>query len=319
MPSIPLPEGIDKVAAPPVPPTVPGVLARLEAIQATFRGEPLANAPQPADLKAAIFDLKDTHHDGVVCFNHLYRVITADINEKILGRVFFRDNNFLTQFDVIFADRYLEAIRRYANPAAYGPAPACWRLLFEYREDRDIHPMQFAICGVACHVIFDLPIATVQVCKNMSRSLDNDTHVDFQKVNTIFHEKIPKLREYYENKSERLLDRSIVKSIANRVCDCIVVLSRDLAWQHAEELWQLWEPPDNDKSTRTMDELDNRTSYIVRVILWAPLYASDAKTIVTTPLHFIRDGLDILAWHLKNADPLCAFRWFTTRLSSQSD
>ena len=36
MPSVPLPQGIDKVAVPPVPPTVPGVLQRLEAIQATF-------------------------------------------------------------------------------------------------------------------------------------------------------------------------------------------------------------------------------------------------------------------------------------------
>jgi hypothetical protein len=301
MPSVPLPEGIDKAVAPPGPSTVPGVLERLEAIQATFRGEgeSLWNAPQRADLKAAISDLTDTHHDGVVCFNHLYRVITADINEKIQGGRFFRNNDFLTQFDVIFADRYLDAIRRYANPAKYGSAPACWRLLFEYREDRNIHPMQFAICGVACHVLFDLPIATVQACKNMCMSLDDDTHVDFQKINTIFNEKIPELRKHYEDKSERALDRSIVKRMANRVCDSIVLLSRDLAWQHAKELWQMWDPPGNGKSKRNMDDLDNRTSYIARIILWAPLYALDAKTILNAPPHLIRGGLDILGHALR--------------------
>jgi len=301
MPSVPLPEGIDKVAVPPVPSTVPGVLVRLEAIQATFRGEgdPLADASQPLDFKAAMSDLKERGRDGVVCFNHLYRVITADINEKIQGGKFFRNNNFLTQFDVIFADRYLDAIRRYANPAEYGSAPACWRLLFEYRKDRNIHPMQFAICGVACHVLFDLPIATVQVCKNMRMSLDDDTHIDFQKVNTIFNEKIPELRKHYEDKSERAFDRSIVKRIANRVCDSIVLLSRDLAWQHAKGLWQVWDPPDNDKSTRNMNDLDNRTSYVVRAILWAPLYALDAKTILNAPPHLIRGGLDILGHALR--------------------
>ena len=317
MSGVPLPQGIDEVAVPPVPPTVPGVLQRLEAIQATFTEEPLANAPQPADIKAAISDLKQSGRDGVVCFNHLYRVITADINEKILQGRFFHDNDFLTQFDVIFADRYLEAIRRYANPAKYGPAPACWRILFEYREHRDIHPMQFAICGIACHVMFDLPIAVVQVCKNMRRSLDDDTHEDFQKVNTIFHEKIPELRRHYEDRSERAFDRSIVRHIANRVCDSIVVLSRDLAWQHAKGLWQVWDPPDNDKLTWNTDDLDNRTSYIARGVLWDPLYALAARPIVNVPPLFIRGGLDILAWHLKNADPLCPFRRFTTRPRSQ--
>jgi Family of unknown function (DUF5995) len=299
--SVPLPKGIDKAVALPGPSNVPGVLTRLEEIQATFRGEgdPLADASRPLDFKAAISDLKEHGRDGVVCFNHLYRVITADINEKIQGGKFFRNNNFLTQFDVIFADRYLDAIRRYANPAEYGSAPACWRLLFEYRKYRDIHPMQFAICGVACHVLFDLPIATVQVCKNMSMSLDDDTHVDFQKINTIFNEKIPELRKHYEDKSERAFDRSIVKRIANRVCDSIVLLSRDLAWQHAKELWQVWDPPGNGKSTRNMDDLDNRTSYIARVILWAPLYALDAKTILNAPPHLIRGGLDVLGHALR--------------------
>ena len=298
MPRVPLPKGIDKVVAPPGPSNVPGVLTRLEEIQATFRGDPLANV-QPTDLKAAISDLKERGRDGVVCFNHLYRVITADINEKIQGGKVFRNNEFLTEFDVIFADRYLDAIHNYANPAKDRSAPACWRLLFEYREDRHIHPMQFAICGVACHVIFDLPIATVQVCKKMGLSLDDDTHVDFQKVNTIFNEKIPELRKHYEDKSERAFDRSIVKRIANRVCDSIVLLSRDLAWQHAKELWQMWDPPGNGKSKRNMDDLDNRTSYIVRVILWAPLYAPDAKTILNAPPHLIRGGLDILGHALR--------------------
>jgi hypothetical protein len=315
MPHVPLPEGIDKLAVPPEPPNVDGVLERLKAIQETFHGEPLANAPEPADLEAAIADLKKRGRDGVACFNHLYRVITAEINKKITQGGCFHDNNFLTQFDVLFADRYLDAIRRYADPVEYGPAPACWRVLFEYRKDREISPMQFAICGVACHVLFDLPIAVVQVCKKMGISLDDDTHDDFQKVNYIFHEKIPKLRKHFEDQSEREFDRSIVKRLANHVCDFIVVQSRDLAWQHANELWEVWDPPDNDKLTKKKENLDNYTSYIVRGILWTPLAAKE--TILNTPPLLLRAGLVTLAERLKGVDALRRLRWFTARPSSQ--
>lgn len=287
MPNVELPKDI-VAATCPEPSDVPGVLERLRAIQSTFRDDPLANAPDPADLKTALSDLKEGRHDGVVCFNHLYRVITAEINKKITQGGFFHNNNFLTQFDVIFADRYLDAIRRCADPAKYGPAPACWSIFFDYSEDRRISPMQFAISGVACHVLFDLPIAVVQVCKNMDESLDHDTHCDFQKVNRIFREKIPKLREYFEDPSERRFDRSTVKRLANHICDFIVVQSRDQAWQHAKELWGVWDPVGNDKLAKKENDLDNFASYVVRTILWAPLCGLDAETILNAPLVSLR-------------------------------
>ena len=275
MPDVPLPAGIDEIAIPPDPADVPGVLERLRAIQRTFR-EPLATA-DPADFKGALADLKKDGRDGVVCFNHLYRVITAEINKEIHNGGFFHDNKFLTQFDVIFADRYLDAIRRYTDPAKYGPPPECWRILFKYREDREISPMQFAICGITCHVWMDLPFAVVQACKAMGESLDEYTHRDFQKINYIFHKKIPALRAYFEDPFERRFDRSIVKRLANNVCDFIVVQSRDLAWHHANELWAAWDPPNNDELARKKNDLDNQASHIVRIVLWAPL---DAKTIL---------------------------------------
>ena len=295
MPDAPLPPGIDKVAVPPDPPDVTGVLERLKAIQRTFR-EPLATA-EPTDLKQALADLKEQRSDGVVCFNHLYRVITAEINKEIKGGRFFRNNKFLTQFDVIFAERYLDAIRRYTDPAKYGPAPECWRTVFKYREDQEISPMQFAICGIACHVWMDLPIAVVQVCKNMDESLDDYTRCDYQKINEIFHKKIPALRKHFEDQAERKLDRSIVRRLANHVCDFIVIESRDLAWQHAKELWETWDHPNGDELTKKKNELDTQASHIVRIVLWTP---QDAKTILAVPF-LIRTGLDTLVRHLTRA------------------
>lgn len=292
MPDVPLPAGIDKIAVPPEPPSVTGVLERLRAIQRTF-SEPLATA-EPTGLKKALTDLKQDGHDGVVCFNHLYRVITAEINKEIMGGRFFLDNNFLTQFDVIFADRYLDAIRRYTDPVTYGPAPECWRIVFKYREDRGITPMQFAISGIVCHVWMDLPIAVVQVCKDTGEALDDYTRCDYQKINDIFHKKIPALRKHFEDQSERKLDRSIVKRLANQVCDFIVIESRDLAWQHAMELWETWDQPSSDELTRKKNELDNQASHIVRIVLWAPL---DTKSILAVPF-LLRTGLVTLVRRL---------------------
>ena len=297
MPNVKLPDGII-AATDPAPSDVPQVLERLKAIQHIFRGERLADAAEPADLKTAISDLNH-QSDGVVSFNHLYRVITADINKKINERRgFFHDNNFLTRFDVIFADRYLGAIRGYADSAEFDPAPECWRILFECRKDGNIHPMQFAICGVTCHVWMDLPIAVVRVCKEMGESLDDRTHSDFQKVNVIFHEKIPELRKHYEDHFERKFDRSTLKRLLNHACNILVVQSRNLAWQHAKELWEVWDAPDNDELRKKENDLDKQASAIVQVILWTPLTASDMRTRLAVLFVLLRAGLGTLVRNL---------------------
>lgn len=268
MANVPLPEELRGVAVPPEHPTAADVLVRLKAIQGVFR-DPLADVAEPtgrsADLDMALSNLTKGH-DGVACFNHLYKVITAEINNKINEGGFFHDNKFLNQFDAVFADRYFDAMQRYMNQAEDSPAPKCWQILFENRE-RKITPMQFAIDGIVCHVWMDLPIAVAQVCKETGRSLDDNTHNDFQKVNDIFREKIPKLRKHFESPSEREFDHSIVRHIVNHVSDFIVVHARDIAWKHATELWHVWDPPGNDELTKKKNDLDERASYICRGIL----------------------------------------------------
>jgi hypothetical protein len=86
MPNVQLPKGIDAIATDPEPETVPGVLERLKEIQHALGQGPRAIAEeptgQPSDLETALSDLEKVH-DGVACFNHLYKVITAEINNKI--------------------------------------------------------------------------------------------------------------------------------------------------------------------------------------------------------------------------------------------
>ena len=273
MPSAKLPDGIIE-ATHPDPTNVPEVLERLKAIQETLDkatrealdDEEIAADADPADFNTALAYLAK-RQDGLACFNYLYRVITAEINNKINQGNFFHNNEFLTKFDVAFAKRYLGAIREYAADGS-GPVPACWRVLFENRENSEINPMQFAVCGVVCHVWFDLPIALVSVVKEMKKSpdthiksLDTRVHDDFQEVNLIFYKKIPKLRRHFEDTSERALDHSIIKRLANHLCDFTVLWARDIAWRHGMELWEVWDSPGLGAKE---NDLDKRASYISR-------------------------------------------------------
>jgi len=117
MANVPLPEGLRAVAVPPEHPTAADVLVRLKAIQGVFR-DPPPDVAEPtgrsADLDMALSNLTKVH-DGVACFNHLYKVITAEINNKINEGGFFHDNEFVNQFDAVFADRYFDAMQRYMN------------------------------------------------------------------------------------------------------------------------------------------------------------------------------------------------------------
>jgi Family of unknown function (DUF5995) len=264
MPDDKLPDDII-AATSPEPKNVPEVLERLKAIHSTLVKKQVAADQDPSDLSVAHAYLA-ARHDGLACFNHLYRVITAEINEKIEKGDYFRDNEFLTQFDVEFAKRYLSAIRKYADPSANGPAPACWQVLFENRENLKISPMKFAISGIACHVCLDLPIALVSTCKDRRKSLNAHTHDDFQKINLIFYEKIPRLRRHFEDTSERAFDHSIIKRLANQISDFTVSFTRDIAWQHGMELWGAWSS--SARLAKKEHDLDNRTYYIARGVLW---------------------------------------------------
>src|SRR5215469_4268860 len=132
MPDSGLPDGIIE-ATDSEPKNVLDVLVRLKAIQETLDKVPREALAEPVDLNAALAYLAKGQ-DGVACFNYLYMVITAEIYNKINQGNFFQDNEFLIQFDVAFAKRYLAAIRKYADPATRQSTPACWQALFENRQ-----------------------------------------------------------------------------------------------------------------------------------------------------------------------------------------
>ncbi|HLI57269.1 MAG TPA: DUF5995 family protein, partial [Actinomycetota bacterium] len=176
-------------------------------------------------------------HDGVACFTFLYHTITLRVWEGITsGR--FADPMFIGTLDVLFANRFLSALR--ANALTPTAVPHAWAVLLDRRADSHITQLQFAACGVNAHVNYDLPIAVVDACTALGCAPgDGPQHESYQEINRIFAEEMQALRQHFESTWQRLVDRGALARVLDKINDWTVVADRDAAWQSAEHLWEL--------------------------------------------------------------------------------
>jgi hypothetical protein len=227
---LPLPAGVLKAVRRPASIDIPQVLSRMQEIQVALGEAPSTLGP---DAAHKVHEMSD----GLGCFNYLYQVITQQILDELTTGTFFHDPEFLQELDLQFAHRYFDAIDRYGNGRDY---PRSWAVLLDRRSDEDITPMQFAVAGVNTHVNFDLPCAVVATCRKLGRRLHvPEQRHDYDRVNEVFFDKIPALRQHFDNGWERWLDQHVFRWINNLVDDAIVVLDRNLAWLRAEDLWEI--------------------------------------------------------------------------------
>src|SRR6266513_1302876 len=127
-------------------------------------------------------------HDGVACFTYLYHRITTRVLEGIeSGR--FDDGEFVNLLDVVFANRYLAALR--ASVLSPGDVPDAWEVLFQRRAEPHITRLQFAAAGVNAHVNFDLAVAVADTCTRLgSAPAIGEKHQSYQEINRIFAEEM---------------------------------------------------------------------------------------------------------------------------------
>src|ERR1700704_260486 len=176
-------------------------------------------------------------HDGVACFSYLYRRITTRVLEGI-GSGRFEDGDFVALLDVVFANRYLDALR--ASVLSPIDVPDAWSALFERRAHPHITRLQFAAAGVNAHVNFDLAVAVADTCtQSESAPQLGAKHQSYQEINAIFAEEMQSLREHFESTWERLIDQIVLGRVVNKIDDWIVIATRDVAGENAELLWNI--------------------------------------------------------------------------------
>lgn len=121
--------------------------------------------------------------DGDRCgyFAALYRVVTVALQQGIAARRF-EDGARMERLDVVFANRYLEALDSYRR----GGAPTrSWYAAFDAASSRRVVILQHLLLGMNAHINLDLGIAAAEVCPGPDIA---QLEHDFMAINTLLAE-----------------------------------------------------------------------------------------------------------------------------------
>src|SRR4030095_4861080 len=123
------------------------------------KAAPVSSIDDVLSIMTAI-DSRLPDSDGVKWFNRLYLQVTRSVKQAVnpLG---FRDAQFMSERDVVFANLYFAAIA--AGDVDPSRAPSAWRPLLRARRNCGIARLEFALGGWNAHTTRDLPQGIVRV------------------------------------------------------------------------------------------------------------------------------------------------------------
>jgi hypothetical protein len=185
---------------------------------------------------------------GVARFSDVYLTITGRIRDHIRTGGFFADDAYLARLDVVFANRYFDALRAWAGQAAgeaAGPGvPACWRLVFDAPDDGRFTALQLAAAGVNAHINLDLGVALVDTGRNGGdvELAGGGRRDDYTKVNDVFAERMDALLDGLVDEAPSGPAAPIDHPLLGRLITAVVAVARRHAWEDAEALWPLPRP-----------------------------------------------------------------------------
>ncbi len=182
-------------------------------------------------------------------FPALYRQVTIAVKQGIAsGR--FEDGPRIQRFDVIFANRYLEAHERYIRGEYPGES---WLVAFRSAGHWRPLVLQHLLLGMNAHINLDLGVAAAHTCPGDKLS---DLKHDFDEVNKVLSELVDEVQRRIALVSHWL---GLADRIGNRSDEAIVNFSmrnaRDAAWDLALKLAPLEsdsQPPEIASRDRTM-------------------------------------------------------------------
>ena len=119
-------------------------------------------------------------------FAILYRRSTVAVHEALKQGKFINPQR-MQKFDVVFAQRYFEALNAYFMPHVYPGLTLPWEVAFVGHEDGKTTIIQQMMTGLNAHICFDLGLAAVEVAAN---DLDAMKH-DFDYINELVALQVP--------------------------------------------------------------------------------------------------------------------------------
>ncbi len=192
-------------------------------------------------------------------FPALYRKVTASVQAGIRDGVF-DDGERMERLDVVFANRYLEAVEaveRGARPTR------SWQVAFD--ADGTWRPivLQHLLLGMNAHINLDLGIAAARTAPGPALE---GLHADFNRINQVLARLVDGVRAELATvwPPLRILDR-LAGETEDEVINFSMTRARDRAWECARRLAPL-APADQEP---LIDAQDLKVSLLGRLI-WRP-------------------------------------------------
>lgn len=168
-------------------------------------------------------------------FAFVYQHTTIAIKNGIINCEF-EDNQRMENFDVQFANYYLDAYKKFYSGKNISE---CWKVAFQ--ECRNSHLIiQYVMLGMNAHIQFDLAVTTAVVSKGKDiKAIEKDFH----RVNDILKSIINELQEKMSKVSVLMfLFDWVGQNSDEKIIDYSMRLSRSQSWEFANLFWSL---PDN--------------------------------------------------------------------------
>jgi hypothetical protein len=199
------------------------------------------------------------NNDRLGFFAYIYRRTTAQIRQAILDRKF-EDNERMEKFDVMFANKYLDAHYNFM----YGRTVSqSWTAAFRARKER-LTILQHIIMGMNAHINYDLGLTAAEFGPPEKIG---DLKNDFMLVNQVLAGLIDEMQLKVSRVSRLmfLLDW-IGKRSDEVVMNFSMAKAREQAWNFAMTLAGL---PDQEKKSK-MEEVDGITGTLAEAVKHPP-------------------------------------------------
>jgi hypothetical protein len=179
------------------------------------------------DELTTIIERAKTEQSRIGYFPALYRRVTRAVKAGIAaGR--FADGPRMERFDVVFANRYLEA---YDHWRAGRPVRRCWQLAFQTAARTDRIILQHLLAGMNAHINVDLAIAAAETAPGAAiQSLQGD----FMEINRLLAEQVDSVQTSIASVAPMmwLLDTAGGRS-EGKIVEFSMSRARDAAWAQA--------------------------------------------------------------------------------------
>lgn len=176
-------------------------------------------------------------NDGLKWFNRLYWMVTQEVDMQPPAGGW-KDAQWLTRLDVVFAGLYFAAIAGFLTQSAN--TPSSWNALFESRFKTGVDRIQFAFAGMNAHINHDLALALLQTDDELqlTPSLNSPEHDDYQAVNGLLENVLPAALQVLATGIVGELAQDTGK-IGRFLAIWNIKAARDLAWDFSGHLRDL--------------------------------------------------------------------------------